>query len=211
MCQYRILEPDERGSLRGETVKKAIEEDVKNGLYPYLVVGSVGTTGGCFFDKIREIAEACKKYETCWLHVDGAYAGSSFICPENRKFMDGFEFIDSFNTNGNKFCLANFDLSCLWAKDNEKLCEGFVIDPVYLHHENDNDVIDLRHYGIPLSRRFRALKLFFIFRLYGVEGIQKYHRNHMKLAKYFEGLVRLDDRFEIMNDVYLGLVGFRLK
>jgi glutamate/tyrosine decarboxylase-like PLP-dependent enzyme len=107
--------------------------------------------------------------------------------------------------------LMNFDCSVLFAKDVVQLTTGFVVDPVYLQHENENLVIDLRHYGIPLSRRFRSLKPFFLFRTYGIEGLQAYVRNHMKLAKHFEALVKKDDRFEVNNEVHLGLVCFRLK
>jgi glutamate/tyrosine decarboxylase-like PLP-dependent enzyme len=147
LVKYRILEPDDKGSLRGETLKKAVDEDVKNGLIPFYVCATLGTTGGCFFDNIRELGEVCKQHDTIWLHVDGAYAGNSFVCEENHKWLDGMEYADSFNTNANKFMLTNFDCSGLWARDIKKLCEGFVIDPVYLHHDNEKEVIDLRHYG----------------------------------------------------------------
>lgn len=147
MVKHRILNPDETGALRGKDLEKAIQEDVDDGLTPFFVCATVGTTGGCFFDKIREIGEVCKKYPSIWYHVDGAYGGCSFICPENRKFMDGIELVDSINTNANKFMLTNFDCSALWTTDIKRLCEGFVIDPIYLQHENEKQVIDYRHYG----------------------------------------------------------------
>lgn len=144
------------------------------------------------------------------LHVDGAYAGNSFILPEMRHFKEGLEYADSFNTNPNKLLLTNFDCSAMWVKDTKLLTSALAVDPLYLQHDH-NGAVDYRHYSIPLSRRFRALKLWFVFRSYGIAGLQKYIRNHITLAKQFEGLVNKDDRFEVRNDVNLGLVCFRLK
>lgn len=143
--------------------------------------------------------------------MDGAYAGSAFICPELRGLMAGIEHADSFNTNPNKWLLVNFDCSCLWVKDHVKLTSALVVDPLYLQHANSGESIDYRHWGIPLSRRFRALKLWFVMRSYGITGLQNYIRNHIRLAKRFELQLRRDVRFEILNDVVVGLVCFRLK
>ncbi|CAG2118978.1 unnamed protein product, partial [Medioppia subpectinata] len=146
-----------------------------------------------------------------WLHVDAAYAGSAFICPEFQYLMYGIEYASSFNMNPNKWMLVNFDCSLLWVKDRFKLTQALVVDPLYLQHSYSERAIDYRHWGIPLSRRFRSLKLWFVIRNYGVEGLQKYIREHVRLAKRFELLVRKDERFEVINEVHLGLVCFRLK
>ncbi|KZC13244.1 Aromatic-L-amino-acid decarboxylase [Dufourea novaeangliae] len=186
-------------------------EDVANGLVPFFVSTTLGTTGSCAFDNLVEIGPVCKLYPNIWLHVDGAYAGNAFICPEMRPLMAGIQHADSFNTNPNKWLLVNFDCSCLWVRDRVKLTSALVVDPLYLQHARSGESIDYRHWGIPLSRRFRALKLWFVMRSYGITGLQKYIRNHIRLARRFETLMKKDKRFEITNDVRVGLVCFRLK
>lgn len=209
IIKLRILDTDDRGRFRGDTLREAIAKDLEIGLTPFFVVATVGTTGACAFDNLVEIGEVCREVPSIWFHVDGAYAGNSFILPEMRKFKEGLEYADSFNTNPNKLLLTSFDASTMWVKDVMLLKTALTVNPLYLQHEHSS-AIDYRHYGIPLSRRFRALKLWFVFRSYGITGLQKYIRNHIKLAKYFEQLVEEDDRFEVRNDVHLGLVCFRL-
>ncbi|CAG2061058.1 unnamed protein product [Timema podura] len=207
LVKLRILEPDENCSLRGDTLLKAMEEDEANGLFPFFVSTTLGTTSSCAFDNLKEIGPVCRTYPSVWFHVDGAYAGNSFICPENRYLMNGIHYADSFNTNTNKWLLVAFDCSCLWIKDRNKLIVGLERGPP---HKRSEETIDYRHWGIPLSRRFRALKLWFVLRRYGIQGLQAYIRNHCRLAKRFEGLVRKDSRFEVINDVKMGLVCFRV-
>ncbi|XP_022920893.1 aromatic-L-amino-acid decarboxylase-like [Onthophagus taurus] len=210
LVKLRVLEPDENGSLRGDSLKKAIREDEVIGLTPFFVSSTLGSTGSCSFDNLLEIGPICRNQPCTWLHVDAAYAGSAFICPELKPLMAGIEFADSFNTNANKWLLVNFDCSVLWVKDRLKLTGALVVDPLYLQHANSDEAIDYRHWGIPLSRRFRSLKLWFVMRKYGISGLQNYIRNHIRLSKYFASLVRHDKRFEVVNDVRLGLVCFRL-
>lgn len=209
LIKLRILDTDCQGVFRGDTLRAAIKEDVENGLTPFFVVATLGTTGACAFDNLTELGEVCQSYPTIWFHVDGAYAGNSFILPEMRHFKQGIEYADSFNTNPNKLLLVNFDASAMWVKDVMALKTALTVNPLYLQHDHDS-AIDYRHYGIPLSRRFRSLKLWFVFRSYGIDGLRKYIRNHIRLAKRFESLVNSDDRFEVRNDVHLGLVCFRL-
>lgn len=210
LVKIRLLDTDENYSMRGDVIKKQIEDDRSLGLIPFLVSCTFGTTSVCSFDNIREIGEICR-YEDIYCHVDGAYAGSALICPEFRPYIDGLELADSFNFNPNKWMLMNFDCSCLWVKDKYMLTKALSVNPIYLRYKEQDHAIDYRHWGIALSRRFRALKIWFTIRSYGIVGLQKYIREHCRLAKYFEKLMKTDERFEIMGKVDLGLVCFRIK
>ncbi|XP_075237770.1 tyrosine decarboxylase 2 [Lycorma delicatula] len=209
--KLRILEPDEKCSLRGATLRQAMEEDEAMGLIPFFVSTTLGTTSCCSFDNLLEIGQVCKKFPAVWLHVDGAYAGNAFICPELKPLLNGIHLADSFNTNLNKWLLVNYDCSTMWVRDRIRLTSALVVDPLYLQHGYSDSTIDYRHWGVPLSRRFRSLKIWFVMRKYGISGLQEYIRHHCRLAKQFEQLVRKDPRFEVCNDVKLGLVCFRLK
>ncbi|MFH4977550.1 hypothetical protein AB6A40_004259 [Gnathostoma spinigerum] len=210
MVKLRILETDSHFRLRGVTLLQAVTEDRNLGLIPFFCSTTLGTTSCCSFDVLSEIGPVCHENDI-WLHVDGAYGGNAMICPEFRPLMAGIEYAMSFNTNPNKWMLICFDCSTMWVKDRFKLTQAFVVDPLYLKHSWTDKAIDYRHWGIPLSRRFRSLKLWFTIRMYGVEGLQKYIRGHVRLAKKFEQLIRADDTFEIVGDVILGLVCFRMK
>ncbi|XP_060529679.1 tyrosine decarboxylase [Cylas formicarius] len=209
--KLRILEPDEKSSLRGKTLMMAMEEDETMGLIPFFVSTTLGTTSCCSFDNLPEIGAVCRKFSCVWLHVDGAYAGNAFICPEFKYLLNGIDQADSFNTNPNKWLLTNFDCSTMWVRDRIRLTSALVVDPLYLQHGYSDATIDYRHWGVPLSRRFRSLKLWFVLRSFGISGLQKYIRHHVRLAKRFEEHVMNDDRFEICNEVKLGLVCFRLR
>ncbi|KAK8401832.1 hypothetical protein O3P69_001142 [Scylla paramamosain] len=208
--KLRILEPDENQSLRGATLQQVMQEDRAMGLVPFYVETTLGTTSCCSFDNLAEIGPVCEEFGA-WLHVDGAYAGSSFICPELRGPMRGIEYASSFNFNPNKFMLTHFDCSLMWVRDRFKLTQALVVDPLYLQHSYSEKSIDYRHWGIPLSRRFRALKIWFVVRSFGIEGLQKYIRDHCRLARRFEAHVRKEPRFEVASPVHLGLVCFRLR
>ncbi|KIH46644.1 pyridoxal-dependent decarboxylase domain protein, partial [Ancylostoma duodenale] len=224
MVKLRILETDSKYRLRGEILRNAIQEDRNLGLIPFFVSTTLGTTSCCSFDVLSEIGPVCEENEL-WLHVDAAYAGSAMICPEFRHLMNGIEYAMSFNTNPNKWMLVNFDCSTMCCasaglkirqfiikvKDRFKLTQALVVDPLYLQHSWMDKSIDYRHWGIPLSRRFRSLKLWFVIRCYGVEGLQNYIREHVRLAKKMEALLRADQTFEIVGDVIMGLVCFRMR
>ena len=210
LIRMRALDTDERHSLRGATLARAIQQDRQAGLEPFIVCATLGTTSCVSFDNLLELGQVCRAEGELWLHVDAAYAGSALICPEFKHLMAGIELATSFNMNPNKWLLINFDCSLMWVKDRFKLTRAFVVDPLYLQHSYSDQAIDYRHWGVPLSRRFRALKLWFVIRNYGVEGLQAYIRNHCRLAKLFERLIRQDARFMVTNEVVLGLVCFRL-
>nr|XP_009940044.1 PREDICTED: aromatic-L-amino-acid decarboxylase isoform X5 [Opisthocomus hoazin] len=173
---------------------------------------TLGTTPCCSFDKLLQLGPICNK-ENIWMHIDAAYAGSAFICPEFRHLLNGVEFADSFNFNPHKWLLVNFDCSAMWVKKRSDLTGAFKLEPLYLqhHHQESGLVTDYRHWQIPLGRRFRSLKLWFVLRMYGVTGLQEHIRKHVRLSHQFEHLVLQDARFEICAEVVLGLVCFRLK
>ncbi|XP_078274827.1 aromatic-L-amino-acid decarboxylase-like isoform X3 [Rhinoraja longicauda] len=210
--KMRKLSSDDKFSLRGETLKQALEEDKALGLIPFFLCATLGTTSSCSFDNIMEIGPICNS-ENIWMHIDAAYAGSAFICPEFRPLSNGVEFSNSFNFNPHKWLLVNFDCSAMWVKKRSEIIGAFKMDPIYLKHDHQDSglITDYRHWQIPLGRRFRSLKMWFVFRLYGVKGLQEFIRKHVALAHEFESLVRHDERFEIVGDVVLGLVCFRIK
>lgn len=178
----RKLEADEKHQLRGETLEAAIQEDLAAGLIPFYAVAALGTTNSCAFDKLIEVGPVCNRYNV-WIHVDAAYAGAAFICPEFRYLMEGVEFVDSFNFSPHKWLLVNFDCSAMWLKNPFWVVNAFNVDPLYLKHDQQETAPDYRHWQIPMGRRFRALKLWFVLRLYGVKNLQV--RNLNKISSVF--------------------------
>lgn len=215
LCTIRLLEPNEHRTVTGEIFEKQVKADVENGLIPFFICCCCGSTNACDFDDFATIGPVCKKYDI-YMHIDGSYGGNSFILPEMKDYMKGIEYADSFNCNPYKLMLGAVDCGCLFLKNTAEYKRAFEIDATYLIREYDDDseqsnIIDYRHYGISLSRRMRSLKLWFLFRSYGVSGLQNYIRNLIQCAKVFEDCVRSDHRFEVCNKVILGLVCFRQK
>ncbi|KFQ87348.1 Histidine decarboxylase, partial [Phoenicopterus ruber ruber] len=210
LVKMKFLPVDENFSLRGETLKKAIAEDRNKGLVPVFVCATLGTTGVCAFDNLSELGPICDA-EGLWLHIDAAYAGTAFVCPEFRLFLDGIEYADSFTFNPSKWMMVHFDCTGFWVKDKYKLHQTFSVNPVYLRHPNSGAAVDFMHWQIPLSRRFRSLKLWFVIRSFGVKKLQAHVRHGTETAKFFESLVKSDPLFEIPAKRHLGLVVFRLK
>ncbi|CAO2578972.1 Histidine decarboxylase [Lemmus lemmus] len=210
LVKMRFLPVDDNFSLRGEALQRAIEEDKQQGLVPVFVCATLGTTGVCAFDRLSELGPICAS-EGLWLHVDAAYAGTAFLCPELRGFLTGIEYADSFTFNPSKWMMVHFDCTGFWVKDKYKLQQTFSVNPVYLRHANSGTTTDFMHWQIPLSRRFRSIKLWFVIRSFGVKNLQAHVRHGTEMAKYFESLVRNDPFFEIPAKRHLGLVVFRLK
>jgi len=206
----RLLPTDEHFSLRGETLEKAIAQDLANGNIPFYVVATLGTTSSCAFDDLAELGQVCH-HRKIWLHVDAAYAGSAFICEEYRHYMKGLDLADSFNFNPHKWLLVNFDCSAMWLKNSDDVVDAFNVDPLYLKYNQQGNSPDYRHWQIPLGRRFRALKLWFVMRSYGVQGLKKHIRKQVDLAGEFHHLLCQDQRFQVPVPPAMGLVCFRLK
>ncbi len=190
-------------------LEKAIENDLKAGFRPACVVATVGTTSSGAVDPLKPIGEICQKFGL-WLHVDAAYAGTAAILPEKRWALEGAEYADSLVFNPHKWMLTNFDCSAFFTRDSQVLTRTFEIHPEYLKTGVDAVVKNFRDWSIQLGRRFRALKLWFVLRSYGVEGIKKIIRRHIHLAELFRDELVKDKRFEILAPVYFSLVCFRL-
>ncbi|XP_031791874.1 aromatic-L-amino-acid decarboxylase isoform X6 [Piliocolobus tephrosceles] len=175
--KLKAIPSDGNFAMRASALQEALKRDRAAGLIPFFVVATLGTTTCCSFDNLLEVGPICNK-EDMWLHVDAAYAGSAFICPEFRHLLNGVEFADSFNFNPHKWLLVNFDCSAMWVKKRSDLTGAFRLDPTYLKHSHQDSglITDYRHWQIPLGRRFRSLKMWFVFRMYGVKGLQAYIR-----------------------------------
>ena len=206
----RLIPVDERYALRPDALAEAIARDVGAGLVPACVVATVGTTSSTGIDPLPAIAEITRRHGA-WLHVDAAWAGSAAIVPELRWILDGVEHADSLVLNPHKWMLVNFDLSAYFVRDVETLLRTFAITPEYLRTGHDADVANFRDWGIQLGRRFRALKLWFVIRSYGVEGLRTMLRRHVALAGEFGGWVSAAPDFELLAPAALGLVCFRYR
>jgi len=205
----RRIPTDDTFALLPGRLEEAVVRDKDAGLVPACVVATVGTTSSGALDPLAPIGEVCRRHGL-WLHVDAAWAGTAALLPEMRGIIDGVEAADSFVFNPHKWMLTNFDCSAYYVKDPAALVRTFEILPEYLKTGVDAKVKNYRDWGIPLGRRFRALKLWFVIRSYGVEGLQAMVREHLRLARVVEGWVVADARFELLAPVALGLVCFRL-
>jgi len=208
----RLVQVDDQFAMKPESLAKQIEADRLAGLTPFFVCATVGTTSSNAMDPVRAIGEVCRR-ENLWLHVDAAMAGSAMLCPEFRHLQDGLELADSYNFNPHKWMFTNFDCSCFWVGDRKALIETLSILPEYLRNQatESGAVIDYRDWHIQLGRRFRSLKLWFVIRYYGVDGLQYHIRQHVQLAQQFADWVQKDDRFELAAPAPLSLVCFRHK
>ena len=191
-------------------LSQAIESDLAAGHLPFFVCATVGTTASCAVDPVDQIAEICSAHNL-WLHVDAAYAGSASICNEFRQYENGIHAADSYTFNPHKWLLTNFDCNVMYVRDQRALTSTFSITPEYLKNpaSESGAVIDYRDWHIPLGRRFRALKLWFVIRHYGLDGLRKYIRNHVESAQQFAGWVRDSESFELAAPINFGLVCFR--
>ena len=208
----RLIEADENFAMKAAALADAIERDKRSGLTPFFVCATVGTTSSNAIDPVAQIGEICRR-ENIWLHVDAAMSGTAALCPEFRYLHNGVEFADSYCFNPHKWMFTNFDCDCFYVADRKALIQTLSVLPEYLKNRatESGAVFDYRDWQIPLGRRFRSLKLWFVLRYYGIEGLQFHIREHVRLAQEFANWVCGDERFEIAAPAPLNLVCFRLK
>jgi aromatic-L-amino-acid decarboxylase len=195
-------------SMDPAELKKAIISDKNNGKIPCCVVATLGTTGTTAIDNLKAIGEICDEYGV-WLHVDAAMAGTALILPEFQWMLEGKEYIDSFVFNPHKWMFTNFDCTAYFVKDAGTLIRTFEILPEYLKTRTRGKVNDYRDWGVPLGRRFRALKLWSVIRSYGIEGLREKVRSHIALAARLSEMISREKDFEIMAPVTISVVCFR--
>jgi aromatic-L-amino-acid decarboxylase len=208
----RLIPTDENFAMDASALARAMESDRNAGLTPFFVCATVGTTSSNALDPLPQIGPVCQKFGA-WLHVDSAMSGTAALCPEFRYIHDGIEHADSYCFNPHKWMFTNFDCDCFYVADRQALIRTMSILPEFLRNQatESGAVIDYRDWQVPLGRRFRSLKLWFVLRHYGIEGLQFHVREHVRLAQQFAVWVREDDRFELAAPAPLNLVCFRLK
>ena len=211
-ANLRLIPTDEKFALRVDELSARVAEDRAAGLTPCFVTATIGTTSSNALDPIRAIGEFCRA-EGLWLHVDAAMSGTAALCPEFRYTHDGVEFADSYTFNPHKWMFTNFDCNVFYVADRAALINTLSILPEYLKNQatQSGAVYDYRDWHIQLGRRFRSLKLWFVIRHYGVEGLQFHVRQHVALAQQFAGWVRAHPDFELAAPAPLNLVCFRHK
>lgn len=206
----RLIAVDGRFAMLPDKLSKQIEDDRGAGLTPCFVCATVGTTSSNATDPLQEIGQICRE-QGLWFHVDAAMSGTAALCPEFRYIHDGTELADSYCFNPHKWMFTNFDCDCFYVADRATLIKALSILPEYLRNRatESGAVIDYRDWQIPLGRRFRALKLWFVIRHYGVEGLRYHVRRHVELAQAFASWVEADEQFELASPAPLNLVCFR--
>jgi aromatic-L-amino-acid/L-tryptophan decarboxylase len=209
----RTVEVDpETQAIRPDALRARLAADRAAGAVPALVVATIGTTSTTAVDPLPAIGALCREYGV-WMHVDAAYAGAAAVCPELRGTHDGVEYADSYCLDPHKWLLTGFDCDAFWVADRAELIEALSVLPEYLRNAatESGAVIDYRDWQVPLGRRFRALKLWFVLRWYGAEGLRAHIRAGVALAAEFAGWVRADGRFEVVAPHPFSLVCFRMR
>jgi aromatic-L-amino-acid/L-tryptophan decarboxylase len=208
MDGVRRVVVDGQFRMRPDALSEAIADDRRHGIRPLCVVATVGTTSCTSIDPIPAIADICER-EHLWLHVDAAYGGSAAIVPEMRFVLEGCDRADSFVVNPHKWMFVPVDLSVLYTRKPEVMRRAFSLVPEYLRTSHDDVVRNLMDYGVPLGRRFRALKLWFVLRYFGWDGLAVRLREHLRIAQEFKRWVEADPDFEVLAPVQFGTVCFR--
>lgn len=202
---------DTEFALCPKSLSRTIQQDIKDGLIPLFMCATIGTTSTTAVDPLKPLCEIAKGYGI-WVHVDAAYAGSACICPEFQHFLDGVENANSFSLNAHKWLFSTLDSCCLWVKDPNSLTKALSTTPECLRNKatDSKEVVDYKDWQISLSRRFKALKLWFVLRSYGAVNLRNFIRSHIKMAKHFQQLVAKDETFEIVAPRNFSMVCFRV-
>jgi aromatic-L-amino-acid decarboxylase len=208
--QVRKIPADDEFRMRTGELEAAIERDIDSGFKPFCLVATIGTTSTTSIDPTPEIASIAEKHGI-WLHVDTAYAGAAAIVPELRNSFEGMERADSIVLNPHKWLFTPVDCSVLYTRKPETLRAAFSLVPEYLQTFADPRMVNMMEYGIPLGRRFRALKLWFILRAYGREGLAALILDHTRMARELAEQIAADERFEITAPVVFSVVCFRFR
>ena len=208
----RLIAVDANFAMDPAALAQAIRQDLQAGRIPFFVCATVGTTSSHAMDPLPQVAAICREHGL-WFHVDAAMAGSAAICPEFRYLQAGVEHADSYCFNPHKWMFTNFDCDCFFVADRAALIRSLSILPEYLRNQatESGAVFDYRDWQVPLGRRFRSLKLWFVIRHYGVEGLQRHIRYHVQLAQQFRSWLESDNRFEVVVPAPLNLVCFRYR
>ena len=208
----RLINVDETFAMRTDMLSEQIQKDKKAGYIPFFICGALGTTSSNAMDPLPEIGEIAQK-ENCWFHIDAAMSGTAMVCPEFRHLMKGVELADSYCFNPHKWMFTNFDCDVFWVANRNELINTFSILPEYLKNKatESGAVFDYRDWHVQLGRRFRSLKLWFVIRHYGVEGLQYHIRKHVEMTQKFTQWVKASNNFEIVVEPPLNLVCFRHK
>ena len=194
--------------MNTEALRLAIQSDIKNGYLPVGIIAVTGSTGMGACDDIADIVQIAKEFNL-FTHVDAAWAGSAMICPEFRTLWSGIEGADSIVFNPHKWLGAQFDCSVQFLRDPDALRQTLAIRPEYLKTHTETEVTDYSEWSVPLGRRFRALKLWFLIRSYGLEGLRERIRNHVAWAEELADKIKGTQGFEIVTNPIFSLFTFR--
>ena len=204
----RKIPVDENFAMRPDVLEEAIREDLAAGRIPCCVVATLGSTGVGAVDPLRPIGDISRRHGI-YLHVDAAWAGSALVLPEWRWMIDGIEAADSFAFNPHKWLFTNFDCCAHFVRSGADLVRTLDILPTYLKTREGDQVIDYRNWSVPLGRRFRALKLWFVLRNYGVAEIRRRIAAHIRMAGEVAALIEAAEDFEILAPLSIALFNFR--
>jgi aromatic-L-amino-acid/L-tryptophan decarboxylase len=206
--QVRLIETNDVFSMRTDILESTIEADIQRGLRPCCIVAAIGSTASCAIDSLPEITAIAQKHRI-WLHADCAYGGALAIVPEYRSLFSGLETVDSLVINPHKWLFVPIDCSVLYTRHPATLRQAFSYIPSYL--ETSETAINYMDYGIALTRRFRALKLWFVMRAFGRKAIVEHLRHHLEFSHWLANQVNVDPAFELVAPVTMGLVCLRLR